>query len=112
MAISAKQLQQQSNPERDVETPADQSWNEPGIVSQSSAELEDVPSLRTRAETPKWQIVTSSFPRLSVTLICVVLALLVGYLDYLTGYEQSLLLFYLVPIAIATWFGGLVLGLT
>src|SRR5438094_1643464 len=36
---------------------------------------------------------------------------LVGYLEYLTGYEQSLLLFYLVPIALATWFGRLVFGL-
>jgi signal transduction histidine kinase len=36
---------------------------------------------------------------------------LLGYLDYLTGYEQSLLLFYLVPIALATWFGGLAFGL-
>ena len=42
---------------------------------------------------------------------CAALIGLLGYLDYLTGYEQSLLLFYLVPIALATWFGGLVFGL-
>jgi signal transduction histidine kinase len=52
------------------------------------------------------------FSRLWLSTICAAVTLLVGYLDYLTGYEQSLLLFYLVPIAIATWFGGLALGLT
>lgn len=36
---------------------------------------------------------------------------LIGYLDYATGYEQSLLLFYLVPVALAIWFGNLALGL-
>ena len=40
------------------------------------------------------------------------LAGFVGYLDYLTGYEQSLLFFYLVSIAVATWFGGLYFGLS
>jgi signal transduction histidine kinase len=50
--------------------------------------------------------------RVALVGVCVVLIALLGYLDYLTGYEQSLLLFYLVPIALATWFGGLVFGLT
>jgi signal transduction histidine kinase len=35
----------------------------------------------------------------------------IGYLDYATGYEQSLLLFYLVPIVLVIWFGSLWLGL-
>src|SRR5206468_4020140 len=30
--------------------------------------------------------------------------------DYLTGYEHSLLLFYLLPIFLATWFGSFALG--
>lgn len=30
----------------------------------------------------------------------------VGILDYLTGYEASVLLFYLVPISIITWYTG------
>src|SRR6266403_3505159 len=50
--------------------------------------------------------------RVGLAAGCAALIGLLGYLDYLTGYEQSLLLFYLVPIAIATWFGGLFLGLT
>jgi signal transduction histidine kinase len=49
--------------------------------------------------------------RVGLSSICGALVALLGYLDYLTGYEQSLLLFYLVPIALATWFGGLVFGL-
>ena len=35
---------------------------------------------------------------------------IVGYIDFLTGYERSLLLFYLLPISLATWFGGLILA--
>src|SRR5439155_24328411 len=50
--------------------------------------------------------------RVGLAAGCAALIGLLGYLDYLTGYEQSLLLFYLVPIALATWFGGLVYGLT
>src|SRR6266480_4834834 len=49
--------------------------------------------------------------RVGLAAGCAALIGLLGYLDYLTGYEQSLLLFYLVPIALATWFGGLVFGL-
>src|SRR5438552_4057247 len=52
-----------------------------------------------------------SFSRIGLAAACLLLTGLLGYLDYLTGYEQSLLLFYLVPIALATWFGGLIFGL-
>src|SRR5262249_47082419 len=40
-----------------------------------------------------------------------VLTALIGYLDYLTGYERSLLLFYLVPISLAAWFGTFIFSL-
>ena len=43
--------------------------------------------------------------------IALVLIGLIGYLDYATGYEQSLLLFYLVPVALAIWFGNVWFGL-
>src|SRR5437016_5853507 len=49
--------------------------------------------------------------RIALAAVCTFLVAILAYLDYLTGYEQSLLLFYLVPIALATWFGGLVYGL-
>lgn len=55
-----------------------------------------------------WSFLSS---RLGLTMTCVVLIALLGYLDFLTGYEESLLLFYLIPIALATWFEGLVFGL-
>ena len=55
----------------------------------------------------------SSFrpPRVVLAGFCTLLVLLLGYFDYCTGYEQPLLLFYLIPIACVTWFGGLGWGL-
>jgi signal transduction histidine kinase len=43
---------------------------------------------------------------LSLILVCVI-----GYIDFRTGYERSLSLFYLLPISFGTWFVGLVFGL-
>lgn len=37
---------------------------------------------------------------------CFVLVAFIGWLDYLTGFENSLLIFYLAPVAIGTWFLG------
>jgi signal transduction histidine kinase len=42
----------------------------------------------------------------SLTIACLILAGLIGYIDYLTGYERSLLLFYFLPISLAAWFGS------
>jgi signal transduction histidine kinase len=55
-------------------------------------------------------------PLFGVSLIALVVTCLwavgiVGYIDYLTGYERPLLLFYLLPIWLATWFGSLRIGL-
>jgi signal transduction histidine kinase len=52
-----------------------------------------------------------TFSRRFLAVACPVLAGLVGYVDYLTGYERSLLLFYLVPISLAVWFGNFAFGL-
>jgi signal transduction histidine kinase len=79
-------------------------------MMQASTELADLQPLATPEPTKRLAF-AFRFPRIWLTIICAIVTLLVGYLDYLTGYEQSLLLFYLVPIAIATWFGGLILGL-
>src|ERR1700759_901143 len=80
---------------------------------QASAELADLPPLVTRTEPPPSPspVFRVPYSRVWIGVICTILAIVLGYLDYLTGYEQSLLLFYLVPIAIATWFGGLIYGL-
>jgi signal transduction histidine kinase len=82
------------------------------ITMQAQVDLVDLPPLRARSEPARWQTLAFPLSRVLLFLVCTSLAGVVGYLDYLTGYEQSLLLFYLVPIAIATWFGGLFFGLS
>jgi hypothetical protein len=52
-----------------------------------------------------------TFSRRSLAVAWLILTLVVGYADYLTGYERSLLLFYLLPISLAAWFGNLAFGL-
>jgi signal transduction histidine kinase len=42
---------------------------------------------------------------------CLLLVAIIGYIDYVTGYERPLLLFYLLPISLATWFGSFLIGL-
>ncbi len=39
--------------------------------------------------------------------ICLLIALVLGFLDYITGYELSFSVFYLLPVAIAAWYIGL-----
>ena len=51
------------------------------------------------------------FGRGSLGLISLILVAIIGYIDFRTGYERSLSLFYLVPISIGTWFLGLIFGL-
>jgi signal transduction histidine kinase len=46
------------------------------------------------------------FSRTSLTIACLILTGVIGYVDYLTGYERSLLLFYFLPISLAAWFGN------
>jgi signal transduction histidine kinase len=47
-----------------------------------------------------------NFSRTSLMIACLILTGVIGYADYLTGYERSLLLFYLLPISLAAWFGN------
>ena len=49
--------------------------------------------------------------RTALVATCLCIVGIIGYIDYLTGYERPLLLFYLVPICLATWFGSLQIGL-
>jgi len=44
--------------------------------------------------------------RLLVSLIGLIFVGFVGVIDYLTGYEIELAIFYLIPIAFVTWFAG------
>ena len=43
--------------------------------------------------------------------LCIVLVLLIGVIDYQTGYELAFSLFYLIPICLATWVIGRDMGL-
>ena len=49
--------------------------------------------------------------RTSLTFACLVLAGVIGYVDYATGYEHSMLLFYFLPISLAAWFGNFGFGI-
>src|ERR1700736_184779 len=80
-------------------------------MMQAPVELATLPPIGAKSETGRGRALAFPLSRLWLVILCGGLIMVLGYLDYLTGYEQSLLLFYLVPIAIATWFGGLVFGL-
>jgi len=45
------------------------------------------------------------------SILSIVIVVLLGFIDFLTGYELSLSLFYLAPIAVVSWFVGRRLGL-
>jgi signal transduction histidine kinase len=51
------------------------------------------------------------FRRSLIVVICLLLVIFIGWLDYITGFESSLLIFYLAPIAIGTWFLGIWFGI-
>jgi signal transduction histidine kinase len=52
-----------------------------------------------------------NFSRTSLTIACLIFTAVIGYADYLTGYKRSLLLFYLLPISLAAWFGNFAFGI-
>jgi signal transduction histidine kinase len=41
--------------------------------------------------------------RTLLAITCLILAGIIGYIDYATGYEHSMLLFYFLPISLAAW---------
>lgn len=49
--------------------------------------------------------------RIALITFCTVLTAVLGVVDYVTGYEQTFLLFYLVPIGLGTWFGAFWIGI-
>lgn len=44
-------------------------------------------------------------PKLIIFIISVILVILFGVLDYVTGYEIAFSIFYLQPVSLASWFG-------
>jgi signal transduction histidine kinase len=55
--------------------------------------------------------ISSVLRRTLIIATCFLLVGLIGWLDYITGFENSLLIFYLAPIAIGTWFLGIGFGI-
>jgi signal transduction histidine kinase len=49
--------------------------------------------------------------RLAIAVGCAVGIALIGYADFREGDENTMLLLYMVPIALATWYGGIALGI-
>lgn len=49
--------------------------------------------------------------RTSLAIVCLIVAGIIGYVDYVTGYEHSMLLFYFLPISLAAWFGNFAFGM-
>ncbi|NVN99653.1 MAG: DUF4118 domain-containing protein [Geobacteraceae bacterium] len=46
-----------------------------------------------------------------VDIVSLLVLLLIGWLDYITGYEFGFFIFYFIPVAIAAWFCGRSSGL-
>ena len=53
----------------------------------------------------------SRTPKPILALISLALVLLISILDYLTGYEMSFAIFYLIPVGLAAWYVGRNTGL-
>jgi signal transduction histidine kinase len=49
--------------------------------------------------------------RVSVAVLALIWIGLVGLVDYWTGYDRSMLIFYLIPITLGTWFVGRSFGM-
>src|SRR5690349_13382493 len=76
------------------------------------AYVDNPPVTRTPRLLSKQRTGFFSAGRGTMGVISLVLVCIIGYIDFKTGYERSLSLFYLVPISICTWFVGLIGGLT
>jgi signal transduction histidine kinase len=75
------------------------------------AYVDNLPSTRAPRLLGKPRAGLLPFGRGTMVTISLVLVCMIGYVDYRTGYERSLSLFYLVPISLGTWFVGLLFGL-
>lgn len=74
--------------------------------------IDTLPASRASKLLGKSRVGVLPFGRGTIGLISLILVGIIGYIDFRTGYERSLSLFYLIPISLGTWFVGLVFGLT
>jgi signal transduction histidine kinase len=75
------------------------------------AYVDNLPATRAPRFFGKRRTGVLAFGRGTMGAVSLVLICVIGYIDYRTGYERSLSLFYLVPISLGTWFVGLFFGL-
>jgi signal transduction histidine kinase len=73
-------------------------------------QIDNYRKTRDRARV-KWRERLILRSRWLALILALVLIGSIGYLDYATGYERSLLLFYLIPVALGIWFGNVWWGL-
>jgi signal transduction histidine kinase len=73
--------------------------------------IETLPASRASKLLGKSRAGVLPFGRPAIAILALVLVCIIGYVDFETGYERSLSLFYLVPISLGTWFVGLTFGL-
>ncbi|HST31115.1 MAG TPA: sensor histidine kinase [Chthoniobacterales bacterium] len=76
------------------------------------AYVDNLPAAPAPRILPKSRTGFRLFGRGTMAVISLILVCITGYIDFETGYERSLSLFYLVPISVGTWFVGLIFGLT
>jgi signal transduction histidine kinase len=72
------------------------------------------PAIRQKSSPESWvgravmpaNIALEKASRVSVVVLSLIWIGLVGLVDYWTGYDRSMLIFYLIPITLGTWFVG------
>jgi signal transduction histidine kinase len=72
------------------------------------------PAIREKSSPESWvgravmpaNIALEKASRVSVMVLSLIWIGLVGLVDYWTGYDRSMLIFYLIPITLGTWFVG------
>ena len=77
------------------------------MVMQSGASQTSISASKWRISNPQ------AFERLlpAIRLVTLGILALIGWLDYITGYEFGFFIFYFIPVAIASWYGGRMPGL-
>jgi len=73
--------------------------------------IDNLPSWRSTRFLGKPRTGSLRFGRGTIGAVSLILVCIIGYIDFRTGYERSLSLFYLMPISLGTWFVGLFFGL-
>jgi K+-sensing histidine kinase KdpD len=64
---------------------------------------------KTPTPAKRWRITNPlAFERRlpAIRLVTLLILALIGWLDYVTGYEFGFFIFYFIPVAIAAWYGG------